>query len=108
MAAGHIKKGDRVKVIAGREKGKIGNVRQVISEKGRVIVENLNKVKRHQKPNNVHRQGGILEKEAPIDASNVMIMCSKCVKAVRVRHKTLEDGKKVRVCASCEEFMDKV
>ncbi|MEW5736939.1 MAG: 50S ribosomal protein L24 [Thermodesulfobacteriota bacterium] len=107
MAAGHIKKGDRVKVIAGKEKGKIGNVRQVIGDKGRVIVEGLNKVKRHQKPNQVHRQGGILEKESPLDLSNVMLMCGKCVKAVRVRYKVLEDGKKVRVCAKCDEIMDK-
>jgi large subunit ribosomal protein L24 len=102
---GHIKKGDRVKVIAGKEKGKIGNVLKVEHD-GKLIVEGINKVKRHQKPAGATRQGGIVEKEAPLHVSNVMIMCGKCVKPVRVRSRVLDDGKRVRVCGKCEEHLD--
>ena len=103
---GHIRKGDKVKVIAGREKGKIGNV-LIMSGKGRVIVEGLNKVKRHQKPGGtVTKQGGIIEKEAPLHLSNIMLVCSKCLQAVRVKKQILDDGKKVRVCAKCQEIID--
>ncbi len=103
---GPIRKGDKVKVISGDQKGKIGTVMRVFTDKGSVIVENLNKVKRHQKPGGAVRQGGIVEKEAPIHASNVMILCGKCTKATRVRNVVLEDGKKVRACARCGEHLD--
>jgi large subunit ribosomal protein L24 len=97
-----IKKNDRVMVIAGREKGKIGKVLKVFPEKGRVLVEKINMIKRHAKATKAG-QGGIMEKEAPLHASNVMIMCAKCGKTVRVGHKQLEDGNRVRVCAKCGE-----
>ena len=98
-----IKKGDRVKVIAGREKGKVGNVLRVLADKEKVIVENLNMVKRHQKPGGMTKQGGIIDMEAPLHWSNVMVMCEKCVAPVRVANRVLEDGKKVRVCPKCNE-----
>lgn len=102
----HIKKDDKVKVIAGKDNGKIGKVLKVIRKDNRVIVENINKVKRHVKPSMQNRQGGIIEKEAPIHLSNVMLMCNHCMKPVRVKSKDLEDGKKVRVCGACNENID--
>jgi len=101
-----IKKNDKVKVIAGREKGKIGKVMKIDRKKGRLIVENINTIKKHLKPSAQNRQGGIIETEAPVILSNVMLMCNKCMKPVRVKHKMLDDGKKVRICGKCNEFLD--
>ncbi len=101
-----IKKDDKVKVISGKDKGKVGKVLKVIGKKERLLVENINIVKRHTKPNAQNRQGGILESEAPIHWSNVMLMCNKCIEPVRVKKKTLDDGKKVRVCRKCNEIID--
>jgi len=102
-----IKKNDKVMVISGKEKGKIGAIRTVDSEKGRVIVEKLNLVKRHSRPNARVAQGGIIEKEAPIHISNVMIICGKCAERTRIGKRVLEDGSKVRVCKKCGEPMDR-
>jgi len=102
----HIKKDDKVKVVAGKDKGKIGKVLKIINKKNRVLVENINIVKCHVKPNAQNRQGGIVEKEAPIHLSNVMVMCNSCIKPVRIKMQTLEDGKKVRVCKKCNESID--
>ncbi len=102
-----LKKDDKVKVIAGKDKGKIGKVLKVNRKKSRVLVENINLVKRHTRPGRASRQGGIVEGEALIDWSNVMLMCNKCMSPARVRMKTLEDGKKMRFCRSCGEVMDK-
>lgn len=102
----HIKKDDKVKIIAGKDMGKIGKVLQVIRKKTRVLVENINIVKRHTKPGASSRQGGIVEREAPIHWSNVMLMCNKCMAPVRIKMQRLEDGKKVRVCRKCNEFID--
>ncbi len=101
----HIKKNDMVQVIAGREKGKTGKVIGVTKEKTRVLVEKVNLIKRHQRPD-ARGQGGIVEKEAPLHLSNVMLFCSKCNSGVRVGYKMLEDGKKVRVCKKCQELLD--
>ncbi|MDD5723351.1 MAG: 50S ribosomal protein L24 [Syntrophales bacterium] len=101
----HIKKNDTVKVIAGREKGKTGKVLNVTKEKGRILIEKVNLVKKHQKPDATGK-GGIVEKEAPLNVSNVMLVCSKCNTGVRVGHKVLEDGKKVRVCKKCQELLN--
>ncbi len=90
-----IRKGDMVKVISGREKGKTGKVLKVYPDRGRVLVEHLNIVKRHQKPSQTHRQGGIIEKEVPIQVSNVMFYDEKAAKATRLGYK-VQDGKKVR------------
>lgn len=102
----HIKKDDQVKVIAGKEKGKTGRVFRVIPKKNQLLVEKVNLVKRHTRPSSKHRQGGIIEKESPINISNVMIICTKCNTAVRIGSKTLEDGEKVRCCKKCGEVID--
>lgn len=101
----HIKKNDTVKIIAGKDKGKSGKVLRVIPKKDRAIVEKINMVKRHMKPNQQTRQGGILEREAPIHISNVMLICSKCTDPTRVGYKTVDD-RKVRYCKKCEEVID--
>ncbi|MDX2440004.1 MAG: 50S ribosomal protein L24 [Desulfobacterales bacterium] len=102
-----IKKDDKVKVIAGKDKGKIGKVLKVVKKKNRILVENINMVKRHSKPSAKNKQGGIVEGEATIPRSNVMLMCNKCIKPVRMRTQRLEDGKKIRVCRKCNEAIDK-
>ncbi len=101
-----IKKNDKVKVLAGKDQGKIRKVLSVDRKHNRVLVENVNMVKRHQKPGPQSRQGGIVEGEAPIHASNVMIICSKCAQPSRIQAKVLEDGKKVRICGKCKELLD--
>ncbi|MFA6012820.1 MAG: 50S ribosomal protein L24 [Desulfobacteraceae bacterium] len=101
-----IKKEDKVKIITGKDKGKIGKILKVVNKTNRVIVENINIVKSHQKPNMKNPQGGIINKEAPIDFSNVMLMCNHCMTPIRIKMKTLEDGKKVRVCPKCNETID--
>lgn len=101
-----LKKDDKVKVIAGKDRGKIGKVLKINKKKARVLVENINIVKRHQRPSAQNRQGGIVESEAPIHWSNVMLMCNKCMTPARISMKTLEDGKKVRICNKCSELID--
>ena len=104
-----IKKGDMVMVIAGREKGKTGKVLSVFSAVGKLTVEKLNIVKRHSKPTQKHKQGGILEREAPFSVSNVMIYSQGVQKASRVGIRLLDDGRRVRVLRkSQEEILDKV
>jgi large subunit ribosomal protein L24 len=103
----NIKKNDTVKVIAGRERGKTGRVYRVMAGEGKVLVEKLNLIKRHTRPSQDNRQGGIIEKEAPINISNVMLICGKCNKPTRVGH-SFEGEKKVRVCKKCGSPMDKV
>src|SRR5574340_573624 len=100
-----VKKGDMVKVIAGREKGKTGKILKTVADKDRVVVEKINLVKRHRKPD-AKGKGGIVEKEAPLHVSNVMYLCSKCDAGVRVGYRVLDDGKKVRVCKTCKEILD--
>ncbi len=103
----NIKKNDTVMVIAGKEKGKTGRVYRVLSKEDRLLVEKLNIVKRHTRPTSTNRQGGIIEKEAPLHVSNVMLVCPKCGKNTRVSH-SFEGEKKVRVCKKCGSPMDKV
>jgi large subunit ribosomal protein L24 len=102
----NIKKDDKIKVIAGKDKGKIGKVLKVNRKTNRLLVEKINIVKRHTRPSQNNRQGGIVEKEMPIQWSNVMVMCNKCVTPARVKMQRLEDGNKVRVCAKCGETLD--
>ncbi|MGD9504468.1 MAG: 50S ribosomal protein L24 [Syntrophobacteraceae bacterium] len=101
-----IKKNDTVMVIAGKEKGKSGKVVRIIPKHDRVVVEKLNMIKRHMKPGAQNRQGGILEREAPIHISNLMLVCTKCTDPTRVGYKILEDGKKVRICKECGEIIE--
>ena len=101
-----IKKDDKVIIVTGKEKGKIGTVLKVESEKRRLIIEKVNIVKKHAKPSAQTVQGGIIEKEAPLHISNVMIVCNKCTEPTRIGKRILEDGSKVRVCKKCGESMD--
>ena len=101
-----LKKDDKVKIVAGKDKGKIGKILKVDRKKNRVLVENINIIKRHSKPSAGNRQGGIIETEALIDRSNVMLMCGKCMTPVRIKMQRLEDGKKTRICGKCNEIID--
>jgi large subunit ribosomal protein L24 len=101
-----IKKNDTVKVITGKEKGKSGRVYRVMPESSKVLVEKLNIVKRHTRPNAANREGGIIEKEAPINMSNVMLVCPKCSKPARVSF-SFDGDAKVRVCKKCGDTIDK-
>lgn len=103
----NIKKDDTVKVIAGKELGKIGKVLKILPKKDRVIVEKVNMIKRHVRPGTVSQQGGIIEKEGSIHISNVMLICPNCNSPTRVGHRILEDGRKVRICKKCSEQIDK-
>jgi len=103
----HVKKGDMVEVIAGRQRGKRGKVLKVLPKHGKVIIEGVNVVKRHTKPTQKMPQGGGVEKEAPVYSSRVMMVCPKCGRAARVGHGYLADGAKVRVCKRCGEQIEK-
>ena len=105
MQEKRLKKGDTVKVIAGKEKGKTGKILSTIPDKQRVVVEKINLIKKHQRPD-AKGKGGIVEKEGPIHVSNVMYLCDKCGSGVRIGYKILDDGKKARVCAKCHETLD--
>ena len=105
MQEKRLKKGDTVKVIAGKEKGKTGKILSTIPGKERVVVEKINLIKRHKRPD-AKGKGGIVEKEGPIHVSNVMNLCDKCGSGVRIGYKILDDGKKARVCAKCHETLD--
>ncbi|HPQ59924.1 MAG TPA: 50S ribosomal protein L24 [Syntrophales bacterium] len=100
-----IKKGDIVQVLTGKEKGKTGKVLNILKKKNRVVVEKLNLIKKHQRPDGKGK-GGIVEKEGSIHLSNVTLFCSKCNSGVRTGFKILEDGEKVRFCKKCNETMD--
>lgn len=105
----HVKKGDMVQVVSGKDAAakKKGKILSVDTEKGRVVVEGVNMIKKHMKPTQTRPQGGILEKEGFIASSNVMLYCSKCKAPVRVSKKILADGTKARVCVKCGEEFDK-
>jgi len=101
----HIRKNDSVMVITGRERGKTGKVLRILPEKGRAIIERVNLVKRHTRPRGPQQPGGILEKEASIHISNLMLMCDKCNAPVRFGSKLVGDGEKVRVCRRCGDSL---
>lgn len=100
-----IKKGDKVKVISGKDNGKISVVLKVLNDKNKVVVEGVNKVKKHIKPGKANEQGGVIEFEKPIDTSNVMFYNESLGKAVRIGYKFI-DGKKYRVCKKSGEVLD--
>lgn len=102
----HVKKGDLVMVISGKDAGKKGKVLSVDRAKGRVIVEGVNIVKRHTRPTPKMPQGGIIEKEALVASSNVMLFCNKCNRPTRIGKQFLADGTKTRVCKKCGEVID--
>jgi len=101
-----VRKNDNVVVIAGKDRGKKGKVRQALPKENRVVVEGVNMVKRHMRPRGTARQAGIIEREAPIHVSNVMLLCTKCNRPTRIGFRSLEDGKKVRICRRCEGVIE--
>jgi large subunit ribosomal protein L24 len=101
-----IKKGDTAIVLTGKDKGKQGRVLSVLPKKERVIIEGLNIIKKHMRPNKQYTQGGIIEKEAPIHISNVMLICPKCNKPTRIANAVLDDGRKQRRCKKCNEVIE--
>ena len=103
----HVKKDDTVLVLAGKDKGKKGKVLKAMPTAGRVIVERVNMVKKHQRPAGMNQQGGIIELEAPINVSNVMLICPNCNQATRTGKKILADGTKVRYCKKCSKTIDR-
>ena len=110
MSVMKIHKGDQVMVISGKESGKSGKVLRVDKEKRRVVIERLNIAKRHTRPNpKKNPQGGVIEREAAIDASNVMLLCPSCGQSTRVGYRFMSDGAKVRVCrrAGCGKDIDR-
>jgi len=98
----NIKKNDTVRIIAGKDKGKSGKILQVLPKEEKVIVENVNVYKKHQKKGR-NRESGIVEKRMPIHISNVQAICPKCTQPTSFRRKTLSDGKRVRYCCKCGE-----
>ncbi len=107
MAIAHVRKGDTVIVVSGKERGKRGRVLRVIPEKGRVVVERINMIKKHQRPTQKIRQGGIIDREGSIHISNVMVVDPTSSKPTRVGSRALGDGKKVRVARRSGEILDK-
>ncbi len=101
-----IRKNDTVLVVAGKDKGKRGKVRFAYPKQERLLVEGINFVKKHSRAKGAVKQAGIIEREAPISVSNVMLLCSKCNHPARVGFRFLADGKKVRICRSCGEVID--
>lgn len=102
----HVKKGDDVKVIAGKYKGVEGEVLKALPREERVVVEGVNIIKKHVKPTQDNQQGGIVDLEAPIHVSNVMLVCEHCNQATRTGKKILDDGRRVRYCKKCNETID--
>lgn len=102
----NIRKNDNVLVVTGKDKGKKGKVRFAYPKKNRVLVEGVNFIKMHSRARAQMRQAGIIEREAPIDVSNVMLVCNRCNKPVRIGFRKLEDGRKVRICRACNEVVD--
>ena len=101
-----IRKNDSVLIIKGKDRGKKGKVRQVLPVNRKLIIEGLNMAKRHSKTKGQARQGGIIALEAPMDISNVMLICNKCSKPARIGFKIMGDEKKVRICRVCQEVID--
>jgi large subunit ribosomal protein L24 len=99
-----VKKGDTVVIIAGNDRGKTGKVLKVDPNAERIIVEGIHFIKKHTRPSQRSQKGGIVEKEGPIRASNVLVFCAKCDKGVRVGRKALKDGRRVRFCRQCGEM----
>jgi large subunit ribosomal protein L24 len=103
----HIKKNDQVHVMSGKDRGKAGKVLKVFPDNRRAIVEGLNFVQKHTRPNpQKNIKGGILPKEASIHLSNLMVVCKRCNKHARVGFSVMQDGRKVRVCKKCNELLD--
>jgi large subunit ribosomal protein L24 len=106
--ASPIRRNDNVVVTTGKDRGKNGRVLRVVPDKNRVVVEGVNTIKRHTKPNPQRNiKGGVVEREASVHASNVQLVCPECGRPTRIGHKILGDGRKVRICRKCEGVVDK-
>lgn len=102
----HVKKGDTVYVLSGKDRGKKGKVLAVIPSEGKVLVEGVNIVTKHKKPRNAYQQGGLIHQESPINSSKVMLVCERCGKPTKIAREILDDGQKVRKCKHCGETID--
>lgn len=102
----HVKKGDTVYVLTGKDNGKKGKVLDVFPDKGMVLVEGVNMSTKHKKPRGRYQQGGIVHQESPINSSKVMLVCDKCKRPTKVGKRILEDGEKARICKKCNEVID--
>jgi large subunit ribosomal protein L24 len=102
-----VKKNDKVKILTGKDNGKTGKVLFVDKKNGAVIIEGLNIVKKTRRPDQQNQKGGIIDIEAPVRVSNIMVVCPKCNKTMRIKKRELEDGKRVRVCGKCGEMLDR-
>lgn len=103
----HVKKGDKIVVLSGKDKGKTGKIIQALPKKGKVVVEGLNTVKRHTKPSQNLPQGGIIVKEAPLHSAKVMLVCPACDQPTRIKKTSLASGTSARTCKKCGEVIDK-
>jgi large subunit ribosomal protein L24 len=107
MSRVHIKKNDTVYVLSGKDRGKTGKVLKVFLDKDRAVVEGLNYIQKHTRPNpQKNVKGGILPKESPVHISNLMVVCKRCNKHARVGFSIMQDGRKVRICKNCNELLD--
>jgi len=104
----HVKKGDTVYVLSGKDSGKKGKVLKVFPDTKMVLVEGVNITTKHQKPKNRYQQGGIIHQESPVFSSKVMLVCERCKKPTRIGKKILENGQKARMCKKCDEIIDVV
>jgi len=102
----HVRKGDSVLILSGKDRGKKGKVLSVFPDEKMVLVEGINVSTKHKKPRNRYQQGGILHQESPVNSSKVMLMCDKCKSPTKVAKKILENGEKARVCKKCDEVID--
>lgn len=101
-----IKKNDTAIVLSGKDKGKKGRIISVIPSKGKVILENINIIKKHMKPNKQYTQGGIISKEGALPISKIMLVCPKCSKPTRIANTIIDNTRKVRMCKKCKEVID--
>ena len=102
----HVKTGDTVLVLSGKNKDKKGKILKVLPKEQKVVVEGVNIIKKHQKPRNNYQQGGIVKKEGAINSSKVMLICPRCNKPTKVAKEILDNGQKSRVCKKCKEIID--
>lgn len=102
----HVKKGDTVIVLSGKDRGKKGKVLNVIPDKGMVLVEGVNMSTKHKKPRGRFQEGGIIHQESPINSSKVMLVCERCKSPTKVGKSILDNGQKARVCKKCNEIID--
>lgn len=100
-----IKKDDTVKILTGKDRGKTGKVLFVFPDKNRVFVQGLNLVKKHTRRTREDQQGGVIQKEAPVHVSNLMVVCQKCGKPTKIGFSILSDGTKTRICKKCKELI---